>query len=112
VRIEPGRDQDRHGVVDLPTKGRRVVLHRDRVQIDQAIDAVPTLLALDVLTPPADEVAEVLAARRLDPREDPGSPAGARRRVAHDAAMIAPGTAGSGSVSRGSRCRPPGCRPR
>jgi hypothetical protein len=86
VRVEPGRDQDRHGVVDLPPQLGRVVRHGDRVQVDQAVDALPPLLALDVLTHPADQVAQVLAARRLDPGEDPDPAARARRRVAHDAA--------------------------
>ena len=69
--IEPGGEQDRRGVVDALAQLGRVVGHRDRVQVDDAVDGrIAAVLAGDVLRDRPDVVAQVLAARGLDSRED------------------------------------------
>ena len=71
--IQPGGDEDRRGVEDALAQHGRVVLDRDGVQVDDAVDRrVAAVLALDVLDDRADVVAEVLAAGRLDAGEDDG----------------------------------------
>ena len=68
--IEPGGDQDRRRVVEpLPELGG-VLRHRDRVQVDDAVDRLAAVLTLDVLADCPDVVAEVLAAGRLDAAEN------------------------------------------
>ena len=52
---------------------------RDRVQVDDAVDRLAAVLALDVLADRADVVAEVLAAGGLDAAEDAHGGAPARR---------------------------------
>ena len=75
LRVEPGGDQDRGRVVEALAQLRRLVGDRDRVQVDDAVDRLAAVLALDVLADRADVVAEVLAPGRLDAAEDP-HPAG------------------------------------
>ena len=70
--IEPGGEQDRRRVVEELAQLGGVVGHRDRVQVDDAVDRLAAVLALDVLADRADVVAEVLAAGRLDAGEDAG----------------------------------------
>jgi len=75
LRVQARRDQRRERVVDAVAQLGRVVGDGDRVQIDDAVEALVTgrrcaLLALDVLADRADVVAEVLAAGGLDPAED------------------------------------------
>ena len=71
LRVEAGRDQDRGGVVEALAKLGRVIRDRGRVKVDDAVDALAPVLALHVLADRADVVAQVLAARRLNPAEDP-----------------------------------------
>ena len=71
VGIEAGGEQGGRGVVDRLAQGRRLIGHRDRVQINHAVDRLATVLAGHVLGDGADVVAEVLSARGLDSREDP-----------------------------------------
>ena len=69
--VEPGRDQHREQVERAVVEVARVVVDRDRVQVDDAEERLALLLRLRVLAEAADVVAEVLVARRLDAREDP-----------------------------------------
>ncbi len=71
VGVEARREQHREQVERAVVEVARVVLHRDRVQVDDAEERLALLLRLRVLAEPADVVAEVLVARRLDAREDP-----------------------------------------
>ena len=68
--IEPRREQHRGQVERLLAEVVGVVLDRDRVQVDDAEEALAALLRGGVLAEAADQVAEVLVARRLDARED------------------------------------------
>ena len=70
----PGGEQDRRRVVEPLAELGRVVGDRDRVQVDDAVDRLAPVLALDVLADRADVVAEVLAPGRLDAAEDPHAP--------------------------------------
>jgi hypothetical protein len=70
VGVEPGSEHDRGGVVHALAKLGRVVGHRDRVQVDDAVDGIAAVLPLDVLTDGPDVVAQVLPPGGLDPRED------------------------------------------
>ena len=71
VRVETGREQHRRQVERAHPQVVGVVLDRDRVQVDDAEEAVAALLSGGVLPEAADEVAEVLVARGLDAGEDP-----------------------------------------
>ena len=72
--VEAGGEQDRGRVVEPLAQLGRVVGDRERVEVDDAVDRrVAAILALDVLADRADVVAEVLAAGRLDAREDDGA---------------------------------------
>jgi hypothetical protein len=71
LRVEAGREEQRHEVERPLVEVRRVVVDRDRVQVDDAEEGVPELLRRRVLAKAAGEVAEVLRAGRLDAREDP-----------------------------------------
>ena len=66
LRIEARGDQHREQVVGRAAERLRVVLDRDRVQVDDAEERLAALLRRRVLTEAADQVAEVLVARRLD----------------------------------------------
>ena len=69
--VQAGRHQDRRGVVHALAQRARVVVHGDRVEVDDAVDRqVRAVLALDVLADRPDVVAEVLAPRGLDAGED------------------------------------------
>ena len=68
--VEAGGEQDRRRVVEALAQLGRVEGDRDRVQVDDAVDRLAAVLALDVLADRADVVAEVLAAGRLDAGED------------------------------------------
>jgi hypothetical protein len=68
--IEAGRDQHREEVERAVVQLARVVLDRDRVEVDDAEERLAELLRAGVLTKAADVVAEVLVAGRLDARED------------------------------------------
>jgi hypothetical protein len=69
-RVEPGREQHREQVERPVVQVVRVVLDRDRVEIDDAEERLAELLCVCVLAEAADVVAEVLVARRLDAAED------------------------------------------
>ena len=68
--VEPGREQHRREVERLLAEVVRVVLDADRVQVDDAEEALAALLRRGVLAEAADQVAEVLVARGLDAGED------------------------------------------
>ena len=95
LRVQAGGDQQRRDVVDALAQLGRVVVDRDRVQVDDAVDRrVAAVLTLDVLRDGPDVVAEVLAPGRLDAREDPherakiaAPPRGRRRSGATGAAL-------------------------
>ena len=70
VRVEACGEQDRHRVIRALAQLGGLVGDRDRVQVDDAEDALAALLARDVLHDRADVVAEVLAPRWLDAGED------------------------------------------
>ncbi len=70
LRVEAGGEQDRGRVVEALAQLGGVVGDGDRVQVDDAEDALAALLAGDVLRDRADVVAEVLAPGRLDAGED------------------------------------------
>ena len=72
--VEPGREQHRGQVERALAQVGRVVLDRDRVQVDDAEERLAELLRGRVLAEAAAEVAEVLRARRLDAGEDPHRP--------------------------------------
>ena len=71
LRIEARREQDRGEVERLLAEVVGVVVDRDRVQVDDAEEALAALLRRRVLAESADQVAEVLVARGLDAGEDP-----------------------------------------
>ena len=71
VGVEPRREEHREEVERAVVQVLRVVVDRDRVQVDDAEERLAELLRLRVLAEAADVVAEVLVARRLDAREDP-----------------------------------------
>ena len=104
--VEPGGEQDRGGVEDALAQVGGVVGDRDRVQVDDAEDRrVAAVLALDVLADRADEVAEMLAAGRLDAGEDD------RSRVSHRAANPR-ASFSPPSAARGARFGSPIPKPR
>jgi hypothetical protein len=70
LRVEPRREQNRGRVLDTLAELGRVVVDRDRVQVDDAIERFAPLLPLHILANRADVVTEVLAAGGLDARED------------------------------------------
>ena len=76
--VETRRDEEREEVERPLAQLLRVVLDRDRVQVDDAEERVARLLLLvlgrDVLAEAARVVPEVLRARRLDAGEDPHAP--------------------------------------
>ena len=69
-RVEARGEQDRGRVVEALAQLGRLVGDGDRVQVDDAEDALAALLARDVLGDRADVVAQVLAPRGLDAGED------------------------------------------
>ena len=70
-RVDAGRDQLGGGDQGAFAEHLRVLLDRDRVQVDDAVDRrVAAVLAGDVLQEAADVVAQVLGARGLDAGED------------------------------------------
>ena len=73
LRVEAGREEHRREVERPRAQVVGVVLDGDRVQVDDAEEAVAALLRRRVLAEAADQVAEVLVARRLDAAEDPHS---------------------------------------
>ena len=91
VRVEARGDQQRGEVERALAQVGGVVVDRQRMEVDDAVDRrVTAVLAGDVLRDAADVVAEVLGARRLDAREDP-----------HERAKIAAPPRGT-SAGRGS----------
>ena len=70
LRVEAGREEHRREVERLLPEVLRVVLDGDRVQVDDAEEAVAALLLRRVLAEAADQVAEVLVAGGLDAGED------------------------------------------
>ena len=68
--VEPGREQHRREVERLLAEIVRVVLDADRVEVDDAEEALAALLRRRVLAEAADQVAEVLVARGLDAGKD------------------------------------------
>ena len=71
--IEPRRQQRREEIECALVKVGRVVVGGDRVQVDDAEEALAALLRGGVLAEAADQVAEVLVAGGLDAGEDPHS---------------------------------------
>src|SRR3954447_17133922 len=69
-RIEPGRKEHRRQAESAPAQLLRVVLDRDRVEVDDAEQRLALLLRRRVLAEAAAVVAERRLARRLDARED------------------------------------------
>ena len=69
--IETRGEKDRGRVVEALAELGGFVGDRDRVQVDEAEDAVAALLAFDVLGDRPDVVAQVLSPRGLDAAEDP-----------------------------------------
>ena len=65
-RIKPGCQKDRRRVVGAFTQLHRIVGNRRRVQIHDAVERFAPVLTLNVLVNRADQVAEVLSARRLN----------------------------------------------
>ena len=59
--VEPGREQHRRQVERLLAEVLRVVLDADRVQVDDAEEALAALLRCGVLAEAADQVADVLS---------------------------------------------------
>ena len=68
--IEAGGEEDRRRVVEALAELGRLVGDRDRVEVDEAEDALAALLRLHVLGDRPDVVAQVLAPRGLDAAED------------------------------------------
>ena len=99
ARVEPGGEQHRRQCRSTCSRSSRgVVGDRDRVQVDDAVDRLAAVLALDVLADRPDVVAEVLACRwagcPLKMRTAPGG----LGTVSSDRALKATGV--------GDRCRP------
>ena len=67
---EPDGEEQRGQVEGAVVQLLRVVLDRDRVEVDDAEVGVALLLGRDVLAHRADVVADVLGTRRLDAGED------------------------------------------
>jgi hypothetical protein len=68
--VEAGREEHRRQVERRAAQVLRVVLDRDRVQVDDAEEGVAFLLRRHVLAEAAAVVAEVLRAGGLDAAED------------------------------------------
>jgi hypothetical protein len=68
--VEAGGEEHGREIERLLAEVLGVVLDRDRVQVDDAEEALAALLRRRVLAEAADQVAEVLVARRLDAGED------------------------------------------
>ena len=82
LRVDPRRKQPGARLASVRRELRRVLRHGDRVQIDDAIDAVVTALQPRPIADRAEIVSEMQIARRLHAREDPFHPRSppARRR--------------------------------
>ncbi len=65
--IDAAGDEGRGDLADVAPELRGVLPHRDRVQVDDAIDAVVALLQRDELDDGAEIVAEMQIAGRLNP---------------------------------------------
>src|SRR2546421_171426 len=70
LRVEPAREEQCREIERRAAQLSRVVLDRDRVQVDDAEEAVPGLLGLHVLAKPPAVVAEGLPAGGLNAGED------------------------------------------
>src|SRR5580765_2354116 len=70
LRVEAGREEHRGEVERRCPQCLRVVVDGDRVQVDDAEEAVALLLRSGVLAKPAAVVAEMLRSCRLDAAED------------------------------------------
>ena len=68
--VEPGREQHRREIERLLAEVLWVVLDADRVQVDDAEEALAALLGRGVLAEAADQVADRLVARGLDAGEN------------------------------------------
>src|SRR3954464_10580639 len=71
LRIDAGCQQHRGEIQGPSTEISGLVLHGDRVEIDDAEERLTELLRAGVLAEPAAVVAKRRVTRRLDPREDP-----------------------------------------
>ena len=69
-RIDPAGDEGGGHLADVARQLRRVLPHRDRVQVDHAIDAVVALLQRHEPDDGAEIIAEMQVAGRLHPGED------------------------------------------
>ena len=70
VGVEADRKEERGQVERAVVQVVRVVVDRDRVQVDDAEEGVALVLRRDVLAHRADVVADVLGTRRLDAGKD------------------------------------------
>ena len=70
LRLEARREKDRGRVQHVGAQLIGLVRDRDRVEVDDAVDRLASVLPLHVLANRPDVVAEVLLARRLDTAED------------------------------------------
>ena len=73
VGLEAGAEQGRGGVEGVLGQRRRVVGHRDRVQVDDAVERLAQALVGDVVADRPDVVAEMLLARWAGCRRRRGS---------------------------------------
>src|SRR2546421_1910345 len=92
--VEPGGEEHRGEVDRCGAQRLRVVLDRDRMQVDDAEEGVALLLQVDVLAEAAAVVAEVLGACGLDAAED-----------AHGSRLHSSVKRGAGSSEAGCRLR-------
>ena len=83
VGVEADREEERGQIERAVVQVARVVVDRDRVQVDDAEEGVALVLRRDVLAHRADVVADVFGTRRLDAGKDTHfrSPRRRRRRA-------------------------------
>ena len=71
LRLDPARQVDRGQVEGVFPQCRRVLRQRDRVEVDDAKDVVVAVLVANPVANRPEVVANVEAATRLYPAEDP-----------------------------------------
>ena len=69
-RIDAHRQEQRRGFQDLRSQLGRILIHSDRVQIDDAADALVVALDFDPVLQGSQIVADVQIAGRLNAGED------------------------------------------
>jgi hypothetical protein len=88
IHVDAGRDEDRDYIEDVLREQFMVIRHGDRVQVDDAVDGLSTLLAFQVPSNCAKIVTKVLCACRLDPLLDEHEVAEMRMRLQPLQSMI------------------------